>query len=426
MRVLGAKTIHWLDDSPWTRNYETPGSYSPLIDPNKFPYLRHTPQWQAIVNERTTSWPDNIQVDFRYDDHYSVNDETISILLKKLNIPFDIFFSHDSSEAPTPPADAGSKLYSIVSIPVKIIFFTKLDYEKMNRDHIAQHWGPEHVEILLKIWDMESLIPLVANRGVSIVAMLECKKEKHLESLLSSTSKDRMHINELLRRLTLLGDAEDGDLMGRVDAAAAVLVGLRRDAKAHNTETDSVRSPTPPRTASPPHESKKPMYPVVVQPIDVSSLESGEYSLVMIGRGGVGKTSLLKHILKSSTLTTEAEAKTDVELEFDGAEQPTVGPKLYHCAIGNVNIECWDTPGQDAHRGGVLLHTRRADIIFVVYDITSSESLRSVETIVADMDRNGIFLLVDSFCLTLIPIDFLLDRTVALGDCLSHWQQDRP
>lgn len=381
--MLGAKSIKWMGRSPWVRNYESPGSYSPFFEEEKYPFLQHSGQWQAIVQERTTSWPDSIQIEFCYDDHYSVNDEKIAILLKKLSLPPSAFFGHDITSIKSDSSGDGSSsashcMFTPSTSPVEVIFFSRSDFEKINRDRVCKQWGPEHVESLLIRWGMDSLVPLVTERSVSISSLLNCKKARNLEDLLSSSSKDRAQVCELFMRLSMLGQLDEQNLIEQVESAAKHLVETRLEKRLARENADIAA-----KLLQEEKNRDREIKPIAVKPLDITKLTAADYSLVVIGCGGVGKTSLLKFIMKSS------DVHDNVNTEFDVGEHPSVGPKLYECSAGHVKIECWDTPGQDSELGGVLLYTRRADIIFVVYDVSSIDSFNSLEMVVAAMDKNG-------------------------------------
>ena len=374
LRDLGAKTISWLDDPAWVRNYETPGSFTPFFDESKYTFLKNNSRWMSIVNERTTSWPDNLQISFSYDDDFSVNNEIVSVLLKKLNISAATFYGQETFPRPV--------IFAPVSFPVQVVFFSRKDYERINREHIIQNWGPCHVQCLLKAWDMPTLSQLVADKKVSSAAIMGCTKEKQIVDLLGSSDNDFSDIKELFRKLKLLGEVEEERIMEKVEAAASELLAARRDidfdlAFGENSPEGGIDDPA---------EHLRGDGLIHANPAAVASLESGEYNMVMVGSGGSGKTSFLRHIIGSS------EDKQN-NSKFNVDEAPTVGPQLYQCSLGSVKVECWDTPGQDLERRAILLHTRKADIIFAVYDITSAESLRVLGEVVADIIKNG-----EAFC----------------------------
>ena len=96
---------------------------------------------------------------------------------------------------------------------------------------------------------------------------------------------------------------------------------------------------------------------------------------------------------------------------FSLAELPTVGAQLIQLSLGRVRVESWDTPGQDSDRRAVLMHTKGADIIFIIYDITCMESLLQLSDIVRDVIRNGITR-VQSACLCVLRNLRLRNTTV--------------
>ncbi len=104
----------------------------------------------------------------------------------------------------------------------------------------------------------------------------------------------------------------------------------------------------------------------------------------------MGKTSILKTMASMQGSPAAAAGGPSKPPGFSLAELPTVGAQLIQLSLGRVRVESWDTPGQDSDRRAVLMHTKGADIIFVIYDITNMESLLQLSELVRDICRNGI------------------------------------
>lgn len=90
--------------------------------------------------------------------------------------------------------------------------------------------------------------------------------------------------------------------------------------------------------------------------------------VVAIGDASVGKTSILNRLM---------------EQKFDPYEQSTVGAnwQLYVREVGGyrVEIQIWDTAGQEKFRSLGPLYYRSSVGAIVVYDVTNRASFRSVE-----------------------------------------------
>lgn len=89
--------------------------------------------------------------------------------------------------------------------------------------------------------------------------------------------------------------------------------------------------------------------------------------VVLIGDSSVGKTSILSQL---------------VEHKFNEGEQSTVGAnyQLYSCNTGTttVDMQIWDTAGQEKFRSLGPIYFRQAAGAIVVYDQTSKESFDNI------------------------------------------------
>ena len=89
--------------------------------------------------------------------------------------------------------------------------------------------------------------------------------------------------------------------------------------------------------------------------------------VIVVGDSGVGKTSLLIQYVKN---------------QFDGRYKATVGAEFLTKNVeidGNtVNVQIWDTAGQDRFRSLGSAYYRGASACVLVYDVTSSESFSHI------------------------------------------------
>ena len=96
-------------------------------------------------------------------------------------------------------------------------------------------------------------------------------------------------------------------------------------------------------------------------------LDSEEVKIILIGDSGVGKTNLIN---------------TFVGLGFNESENPTVSgyfnSKAMEVNDKNYILNLWDTAGQESYRGLTQLFFRGAEIIILVYDITSKKTFESL------------------------------------------------
>ncbi|XP_036406544.1 ras-related protein Rab-15-like [Megalops cyprinoides] len=100
------------------------------------------------------------------------------------------------------------------------------------------------------------------------------------------------------------------------------------------------------------------------------------FRLLLLGDSGVGKTCLLCRFTDSefhsshiSTIGVDFKMKT---LDMDGIR---------------VRIQIWDTAGQERYQTITKQYYRRAQGIFLVYDITSERSFQHIMKWVSDVDE---------------------------------------
>jgi small GTP-binding protein len=96
--------------------------------------------------------------------------------------------------------------------------------------------------------------------------------------------------------------------------------------------------------------------------------DSDEIKIILIGDSGVGKTNLIN---------------TCVGLGFNESENPTVtgyfNSKTMVVNDKTYTLNLWDTAGQESYRGLTQLFFRGAEIIILVYDITSRKTFESLD-----------------------------------------------
>jgi small GTP-binding protein len=97
--------------------------------------------------------------------------------------------------------------------------------------------------------------------------------------------------------------------------------------------------------------------------------ESPACSVILIGDSGVGKTSIISRLCRNT---------------FSGTELPTSHSgtyESYRLAVGDkfVNLQLWDTAGQEKFRSLGSLHYRRASCCIIAFALDSLESFQSVD-----------------------------------------------
>jgi small GTP-binding protein len=91
--------------------------------------------------------------------------------------------------------------------------------------------------------------------------------------------------------------------------------------------------------------------------------------VVLIGNAAVGKTSLFSRLIDNS---------------FDEFERQTTGaqwrPFTYEADLGRIELQIWDTAGQEKFRSLGPLYYRKAAGAVAVFDITKSQSFDDLDT----------------------------------------------
>ena len=113
-------------------------------------------------------------------------------------------------------------------------------------------------------------------------------------------------------------------------------------------------------------------------------MEEDDYiKIILLGNTGVGKTSIINKFDKNS---------------FDKNEFSTSTPNFIRkrLRINNeiVNVQVWDTAGQEKYNSVSKLFTKNAKIIILVYDVTRINSFKGLnywyDFIKNDLDKNVI------------------------------------
>ena len=93
-----------------------------------------------------------------------------------------------------------------------------------------------------------------------------------------------------------------------------------------------------------------------------------EFNLILVGDGGVGKTSFVK-----AHMTGEFEKKYVATL---GSE---VYPLTFHTNKGAIKFNCWDTAGQKRYDGLGYDFYKLAHCVILMFDVTKPNSYRNVK-----------------------------------------------
>jgi small GTP-binding protein len=112
---------------------------------------------------------------------------------------------------------------------------------------------------------------------------------------------------------------------------------------------------------------------------------------VLLGDSGVGKTCLLARFVHSA---------------FPDDPHSTVGvafqAKIIETSGRRIELQLWDTAGQEIYRSVTQGYYRGASIVYVVFDLANPESLDSVDQWIKDVkdlaDSDAIIILIGNKC----------------------------
>ena len=112
---------------------------------------------------------------------------------------------------------------------------------------------------------------------------------------------------------------------------------------------------------------------------------NNNYKIVLIGDGGVGKTTYIKRVL-----TGEFEKKY---LATVGVEISTYNLNTTYDGITSnmISFNIWDTAGQEKFGGLRVGYWIGADAFILMFDLTSKSSFRSIYNYIRDLNRESFY-----------------------------------
>ena len=100
------------------------------------------------------------------------------------------------------------------------------------------------------------------------------------------------------------------------------------------------------------------------------------FKLVLVGDGGVGKTTFLKR-----HMTGEFDVKYNATLGVD------VHDLVFHTQRGTVRFKVWDTAGQEKYGGLRDIYYMKAHCALIMFDVTAMVTYKSVASWHSDLIR---------------------------------------
>jgi hypothetical protein len=121
---------------------------------------------------------DEMTVPFLYEEDFAVNDESIDVLLEKLEatnrdrveILGDPFVTRNAEALRT---NAVYKLFLSIRDTVHITFFSKEEYKQANRKWIRKNWSSMHVEAFLTVSGLPQYSKAFKDKSVEGLALLD-------------------------------------------------------------------------------------------------------------------------------------------------------------------------------------------------------------------------------------------------------------
>ncbi|CAE7445532.1 Rab26, partial [Symbiodinium microadriaticum] len=382
---------------------------APRLEHSKaFLFLSSFPDWQDMVRRRLDEHVESYVLKFVYEDDFHVNDDLVEKALGKMNIDKAekklLFAEHMARESLTESGhgqvllshsvlssrhpDHIMGLFEPVRINVRIDFFSDLDYWEFNRAWIVSNWSSLHVQAFLRLIGLSKYERVFYDHEVDgeVLISVIANASETLTGQMNMLTADVDTLKDNIRRLGLLDDTavlvavakEECFVRAEHERGLEVMVSAsRKDDKNKSQQRNRGSGGT---TASPGRSTAPTGSPQSSTDLNggrqrYGDFTEGVFEVVMVGDGAVGKTSLLNCICG---------------LNFNPIEKPTIGTKLVQHTLGKLVVEVWDIAGQPTQFGSVKAKTRRADILFAVYDVSNRDSIIVLEQRILEIIREGV------------------------------------
>lgn len=101
------------------------------------------------------------------------------------------------------------------------------------------------------------------------------------------------------------------------------------------------------------------------------------FKIIILGDSQVGKTCILKRYVHDAFTTS---TRTTIGADFDS--------KVLKIDEKVVNLNIWDTAGQEVYRAITNQYYRQASGVFIVFDVTAKRSFENVKGWLKDIKKN--------------------------------------
>lgn len=112
------------------------------------------------------------------------------------------------------------------------------------------------------------------------------------------------------------------------------------------------------------------------------SASGGKVKIILVGAGGVGKTSIL---LQFSDGLFSADRPPTIGVDFKSQDIKVGTPPF----AKTVKLELWDTAGQERFRSVISSFFRDADGVLLVFDLTEPQSLSSLDSWLVEVRKHA-------------------------------------
>ncbi|XP_055379578.1 uncharacterized protein LOC129610848 [Condylostylus longicornis] len=140
-----------------------------------------------------------------------------------------------------------------------------------------------------------------------------------------------------------------------------------------------------------------------------SIMKGIEAKVVILGSGGVGKTSLITRYAKSTKPN-------------DTSPSPTIGASFFNCKIFledvKITLQVWDTAGQERFKAVAPMYYRNANAALLCFDLTQYSTFKDIKIWVQELHRN----VQDPMILILVgnKLDLENSRTVSRDEAFLY------
>ena len=184
----------------------------------RYRFLVDENRWQQLIQERLSTWEDSTTIRFEYNADYGINDETIDVLMEKLEATNRerVELLGEANQTRTTEnlrKNEVYKLFTKIEDTVNITFFSKDEYKIANRKWVRRNWGSLHVHAYLKMIGLAHCCQVFKEKSVEGHALLELGTPEILIQTFWMSSQDA---TTLAACINDLGDLDSISILAEV------------------------------------------------------------------------------------------------------------------------------------------------------------------------------------------------------------------